>query len=496
MGKRGQMRTEADIGPEKGQSGAGARARGGPPSADIPRLEDEGLPGFPSLGDGGLPPDRRLTDEERYPLLTAAGRRMLDRLRRHPHGPTFNHECGDRLDAAALERVRRFAEALRSADRRVEWGRPPEWVEAFARAACRRVPFYRARGPWPGSFAALPTATRADLAREPWSFVPDGEPLDQLIVYDTSGTTGHRIVLPSHPETAAKYIPLLEAALATRVVRLEGGPDRVSMIQVCAQKRTWTFGNIVSYLDGAGFAKVNLDPDDWRDPEDRVRYLDDCDPEVYTGDPLAFQELARLPLRTRPKALLSSATAMLPGVRRELECRFQCPVLDIYSMKESGPIAVDTPGGHALIPHDLYVEVLDLEGRPCPPGERGEIALTGGRNPYLPLLRYRTGDWASLDLRGPVPVLAGIEGRPPVVFTAADGRAINNVDVTWALRDLPLTRFRLHQHADGSLTFRGATHEAVREALQGLFGAGQEIRFEDIPEEEAWSGKIVQYTRE
>jgi hypothetical protein len=36
----------------------------------------------------------------------------------------------------------------------------------------------------------------------------------------------------------------------------------------------------------------------------------------------------------------------------------------------------------------------------------------------------------------------------------------------------------------------------VREALQGLFGAGQEIRFEDIPEEEAWSGKIVQYTRE
>lgn len=444
----------------------------------------------------GLPLDRRLTDEERYPLLTGAGRRMLDRLRCHPHGPAFNHECGDRLDAEALARVRRFAADLRTADRRVEWGRTPEWVVEFARTALRRVPFYRAYGGWPGAFTELPTTTRADLAREPWSFVPDGEPLDQLIVYDTSGTTGHRIVLPSHPETAAKYVPLLEAALATRGVRLEGGPDRVAMIQVCAQKRTWTFGNIVSYLDGAGFAKVNLDPDDWRDPDDRVRYLDDCSPEVYTGDPLAFQELARLPLRTRPKALLSSATALLPGLRRELEARFGCPVLDIYSMKESGPIAVDAEGGHAQIPHDLYVEVLDPEGRPCAPGERGEITLTGGRNPYLPLLRYRTGDWAGLNLDRPAPLLVGIEGRPPVVFTAADGSPINNVDVTWALRDLPLTRFRLHQHADGSLTFRGPARAEVRAALLELFGPTQKIRFEEIPEAEAWNGKIVQYTRD
>lgn len=445
----------------------------------------------------GLPPNRPLTDEERFPTLTEAGRKMLQRIREHPHAPRFNMRVGDRLDPATLQRVRRFAEELRSADRRWSWDQPPDWVIRFAQDALARVPFYREYGVWPGLFTALPTTSRADLAREPWAFVPDDQPLEDLIIYDSSGTTGHRIVAPSHPETAAKYLPLLEAALATRGVAVEGGPERVAIIQVCAQKTTWTFGGVASYLDDAGFAKINLAPDAWHDPEDRVRFLDDCAAQVYTGDPLAFQELAKLPLRARPKAMLSSATALLPGVQRELEAHFQCPVIDYYSMTESGPIAVAVDGGHQLLPHDLYVEILTPEGALCRPGERGEITLTGGRNPYFPLLRYRTGDWASLDLSGEAPLLVGIEGRPPVVFRTADGRSINNVDVTWALRDLPLTRFRLHQEAGGGLVFStrpGVSETEVRDALAGLFGADQAVSFEEISDEDSWAGKIIQYT--
>src|SRR5262249_29721380 len=128
----------------------------------------------------------------------------------------------------------------------------------------------------------------------------------------------------------------------------------------------------------------------------------------------------------------------------------------------------------------------------------GEVTLTGGRNPFLPLLRYRTGDWASLDLSGPVPVLAGLEGRPPTVFRSAAGAPINNIDVTWALRDLALPQFALDQEADGSLLLqvRGeqVTHEALREALLKLFGPGQQLTIIRLPEAEESAGKVVQYT--
>jgi len=71
-------------------------------------------------------------------------------------------------------------------------------------------------------------------------------------------------------------------------------------------------------------------------------------------------------------------------------------VLEVYALTEAGIIAVKSDRGHAILPHDLYVEVLDDDGVPCPEGVRGEVTLTGGRNPFLPLLRFRTGDFASL----------------------------------------------------------------------------------------------------
>ncbi len=35
--------------------------------------------------------------------------------------------------------------------------------------------------------------------------------------------------------------------------------------------------------------------------------------------------------------------ALLPGLRRRLEERFACPVADLYSMNEAGPVAVFDP---------------------------------------------------------------------------------------------------------------------------------------------------------
>jgi phenylacetate-CoA ligase len=445
-----------------------------------------------------------MTTPPRFPLQTPEGQARLRWLEEHPHAPRFNHLGVDRLTEAGLLRVQAFEDELNTAARGWAPGQAPAWLDTFARRAWHSVPHYRAYGPPPGDFFDIPTTSRADLSRAPWSFVPDDAPLAGLIVYQTSGTTGHPLDILSDPATAAHYLPLLRRALAIHGVALEpaaAGAPPVTIALICAQASTYTYAAVSSYLNHAGFVKLNLHPADWRDPADPARFLDDCRPLVFSGDPVSLAALAALDLHHRPQAVVSTAMALLPGLRHELAQAFGCPVIDVYSMNEAGPIAVADPRGegHLLLSHRLYVEVLDPEGAPCPAGERGEITLSGGFNPYLPLLRYRTGDYASLDLSDRrQPRLLGLEGRAPVMFRDRAGRPLNNIDVTAALKPLALPQFTLHQAADGALTLRlppdRLQDDLPRAALLSVFGAGQAISV--LPLEAHAGGKVVQYSSE
>jgi phenylacetate-CoA ligase len=451
------------------------------------------------MGESDMATDDSLADRHRFPLLTPQSERRLRSLWEDRHAPRFNHRCGDRLSAEGLARVRAFEAELARAGANWGDGEIPLWVIEYARAALEQVPFYRDRGGQAEDFFTLAPCGRADLARAPWSFVPDDAPLDDLIVYDTSGTTGHPVFVPSHPVASSMYLPLLRGVLARHGVTLEGG-DRVSIVLVCAQNLTFTFASVSAYLDGAGYVKLNLSPHAWRDPADRLKYLEACAPEIITGDPLSFVELAKLPLVHRPKALVSTSMALLPGLRAELSKRFACPVIDVYSLTECRLIAASRPadGAHELAAHDVYVEILDDAGNRRPAGARGEVAITGGRNPFLSLVRYRTGDYAALDLSGPRPALVGLEGRPPTRFLAPSGKIVNNIDVSLALREMPLSQFCLHQARDGSLMLRTRDverHEAELERqLLALFGAEAELSIEELTDADLVGGKIVQYT--
>src|SRR5204863_9036177 len=135
--------------------------------------------------------------------------------------------------------------------------------------------------------------------------------------------------------------------------------------------------------------------------------------------------------------------------------------------------------GHSLLQHLIDFAILDPAARPLHQGERGDVTLTGGYNFCLPLLRYRTGDHASLRFRGTEPVLVGLEGRPPVRFRTTRGEWLNNIEVTHALQRYAIPRFTLHQDAEGALLLRltGAEHdeEPIRNSLLELFGPGQRL---------------------
>ncbi|MEI5579317.1 AMP-binding protein, partial [Streptomyces brasiliscabiei] len=87
----------------------------------------------------------------------------------------------------------------------------------------------------------------------------------------------------------------------------------------------------------------------------------------------------------------SGAMALSGPLRRRIEERFACPVVDVYGLHETRPIAARVDDGpFRVLDRRVRVEILDDAGRPVPDGEIGEIVVTAGENPLLPLVRYRT----------------------------------------------------------------------------------------------------------
>ncbi|MDP2316579.1 MAG: AMP-binding protein [Pseudomonadota bacterium] len=371
----------------------------------------------------------------RTPLATAAGAALLRRLQEHADAPPWSHTLGDRLhaeDVPALDTFRRTLGPVLADPAALPLAR---WRET--------VPWVRTRAPDTVAWADIPLQGRADIAYRLVDLVPLDADLRRLFHYETSGTTGHPLSIPSHARATAMNHLLVEEALARIGVRLDHGPS-VLVAHVCAQVRTWTFPAILSYWGGGALVKVNLQPAEWA--RDRARrFLVDLDAQLLTGDPVSFAELLAWDIPLRPRALLSGAATLAPALAEALTARFGCPVVDVYSTTEIGPIAASGPGGLRLLCPDLYVEVVGPDGRPLPDGERGEIVVSGGRNPYLPLLRYATGDHA----RKEGEYLRDLQARRPVSWRATDGAVITPVDLARALHPHVFAAFAFREEADG-----------------------------------------------
>lgn len=432
---------------------------------------------------------------ERFPTLSAAGQRMLDFMCNHPHAPIYRNHSGNRLLVHEIGLVRAFENEVAAAT--VGWtpGELPEWVMPFVADAFATVPFYRELGSPPLRLTDLAPVSRADFARDIARFVPDHVETNRLLHFLTTGTTGHPMVVPSHPLVAARYAAFHKRALRRAEVVPVHGAGQVGVVLLGFQQHCFTYVSVSPTMGESGLAKINLHPDDWRNLDDRARYLDALAPEIVAGDPISLSEYARLPCCVAPRAIISVSMALHAGLRTLLERRFGCPVLDIYSLNEVGPVAVYDAAaqGHLLLQPKLYIEILDECGQVLAPGERGEITVTGGFNFCLPLLRYRTGDHASLAFGPDGPVLAALSGRRPVRYYGR-GRWWNNIDVTHALRPFPISHFTLHQAGNGALVLGLAPDclgfaAAARAALTALFG-DQAIGVREIIEDD----KVLQYT--
>lgn len=402
-----------------------------------------------------------LTDGERWPTLTAAGAARLERWRGHPHAPVWVHATGDRLTEHELDRVRRPL--------------PTEnWLEEHLERA-RKLLRYR-RHPGLNHVSDFPLIERRDLAEDLASFIPLDADLDRMVGGTSSGTTGAALVLPDDREEVARGFHLLRELVVARGLSWEPDEERVAVAHLVHQRQAFTYVSVISSFAHSAMVRLNLEHSWWPNESSRARFLAEANPQIISGNPSSLNELLASDLvgTVRPLAIFSGAMALSAPLRAALEAAFDAPVFDIYGLHETRPIAVRTDDGpFRVLDRRVLVESLDKDGMPVPEGEIGELVVTAGENPLLPLVRYRTGDFGRLlTLPDGGVGIGDLEGRDHTRFLAADGRIVPCVDLTQQLQSQGALAWSVQQHADGSIAARIAdgNRQLIYDALSALLG--------------------------
>ena len=303
----------------------------------------------------------------RAPAMTERAWAGLARVLEHPDAPRYNRTLGDRVGAEELAALDACRAALATAPREAA-ATPSTTIVDFVEALRARLfllddlpaGFDVAR-----DFEALPTTDRDALAHRLEDLVPRDLPIDDAIVYSTSATTGHAVIIPSHPTAMVQNLAHLERAMQLHGVVLAPRPGEPLAINASMQRQTYVFATTMSGWAGAVFAKLNLEPHDWGGgAPSRDRFLRAFAPRLIASEPVTLAEALRLELPVRPTVVISSAVSLRPELAAALRAAWGATVIDLYSTTETGPVAASVPGvpGHVVLLPDLFVEVLGPDG--------------------------------------------------------------------------------------------------------------------------------------
>jgi phenylacetate-coenzyme A ligase PaaK-like adenylate-forming protein len=246
-----------------------------------------------------------------------------------------------------------------------------------------------------GDLPRLPGTTKQDL----WDSYPHGMlavPLTEVVaVHGSSGSRGR----PTLVAYTRADLELWAAMCARSLVCAGAGPG--SVVHNAYGYGLFTGG--LGIHQGAIALGATVVPMSGGNTERQVRMLADLRPDILTCTPsyaVRLGEAAReAGIELTLKAGLFGSEPWSEELRGTIEDLLGLAALDIYGLSEViGPgVATEClarDGLHVNEDH-FIVEALDSDGVPVPDGVAGELVFSTPRQ-AMPLLRYRTGDIASL----------------------------------------------------------------------------------------------------
>lgn len=344
----------------------------------------------------------------------------------------------------------------------------------------------------------LPTTSKQDL----WDHYPYGMlavPLEHVVALHGSSGTGGRPTLVGY--TCADLD--LWAQMCARSLGCAGA-GASSVVHNAYGYGLFTGGQGIH--QGAVRLGATVVPVSGGMTPRQIRLLVDLGPDVLTCTPSyavrlgeAVREAGVDPEQLRLRAGLFGAEPWSEALRAQIESLLPLRALDIYGLSEViGPgvateCAEEQRGLHVNEDHFLVETVDPATGEPVPEGTPGELVFTTPTKEALPLLRYRTGDIASvsagecrcgrtlvrmskiLGRRDDMLVVRGVNVFPSEVerVLLADGRVAPHYQLVVDRRDAaPRLVVACEQLGGGPDTL-----DALHAALRAELGLTAEVRF-------------------
>ncbi|MDV6378712.1 AMP-binding protein [Sporosarcina sp. GW1-11] len=247
----------------------------------------------------------------------------------------------------------------------------------------------------------LPFTKKKDF-RDQYPYGLFAIPIEEVTrIHGSSGTSGKPTIV-GYSETDLKNWGVLVA----RAIVAAGG------------KKSDVFHNAYGYglftgglglHQGADELGVATIPISGGNTERQITIINDLQPRGICGTPSyvlsiveKMEELGMDPRKTNLEYGIFGAEAWSEGMRQKLESKLDIKAVDIYGLSEiMGPgVAIEChevqDGLHIADDH-FFVEVIDPDTlEPVADGETGELVFTSLQKEALPIIRYRTGDIASI----------------------------------------------------------------------------------------------------
>jgi len=273
-------------------------------------------------------------------------------------------------------------------------------LETMPRAQLERLQRERLRARFGVELEALgeqPFTRKSDL-RNAYPFGMLRVPLEDCIrIHASSGTRGKATVVAY----TRNDVDMWADCCARAVAAAGGGPG--TLVHVAYGYGLFTGG--LGFHYGAEKLGCTVVPASGGNTPRQAQLLEDLGAEMLCCTPsyaLAIAEHVEDPARLRLRTALCGAEPWTERIRGAIEDALRVTALDVYGLSEvvgpgvSAECLEGLSGAHVNEDHFL-LEVIDPETeQPVADGEVGELVFTTLTKEALPLLRYRTGDLASV----------------------------------------------------------------------------------------------------